>query len=169
MRQGLRLDLCIPPEWARIDAIREAVGLFVAAVFGDGELRESLPMVSAELLENAIKYGKLDGTGVRYSLREDDNEVVISVSNAIEPGAAQVRALAAHVAWVGSFAEPVAAYQAALARLYDQEDRPEGESGLGLVRIAYEGGCRVECDTTEPGRVTLRAIRALPELAEATA
>ena len=57
------------------------------------------------------------------------------------------------------FDTPADAYVAALQVVYERGSEGH-ESGLGLVRIAYEGGCRVTCRTDGDGRVTVRASRA---------
>ena len=64
MARGLQLTLSIPPQWARIDRVRQAVGLCLAAVFSDTELEDALAMTCAELLENAIKYGQAESAAM---------------------------------------------------------------------------------------------------------
>lgn len=151
----LHLDLAVPTDWRRIDRVREAVGHCVAAVFADRDLCDALAMVSAELLENAFKYGSPDQTEVRVSVRQDGDRLVISVTNAVAAGTAHARLLAERVAWVNEFGDPQRAYEAALARAYTDES---DASGLGLARILYEGGCALDCDTSTAGRVTVSAF-----------
>jgi hypothetical protein len=159
---GLHLDLWIPGDWERINLIREAVARCVAAVFGDVELKEALAMVSAELLENAVKYG-IPGTGVNVSVHEDGESLVVDVTNQVQD-ARHVDALRHRLDWLRGFADPSEAYMAAMADIYAHaEARPQGqEGGLGLVRVSYEGGCRVDCDTSETGKITVRARCARP-------
>lgn len=130
----------------------------MAAVFDDRDLRDSLGMVCAELLENAFKYGSADQTSVRLSLRQDGDQVVIAVTNAVDAGTAHARQLAERVAWVNEFGDPQRAYEAALARAYTDES---DVSGLGLARILYEGGCALGCDLSAEGRVTVSAACSL--------
>jgi hypothetical protein len=161
MKTGIRLDLSIPPDWTRIELVRKAVGFCVWAVFGRGDLRDSLSMVSAELLENAVKYSAPDRE-VRLSITEEPDKLVVAVTNDVE-GDGHVTTLAQRLEWLRTFSSPADAYMAALSEVFDHkgEDRV-GEGGLGIVRIAYEGGCNIDCDTSKPGQVTVRASRALP-------
>lgn len=162
---GLHLDLWIPGDWERINLLREAVARCVAAVFGDVELRDALPMVSAELLENAVKYG-IPGTGVNLSIHAEHDSLVVFVTNEIE-GVKHVDALKQRLEWLRSFPDPYEAYTAALSEIYAQAaSRRAGEDGgLGLVRVSYEGGCRVDCDTSETGKITVSARCARPAMA----
>lgn len=161
MKTGIRLDLSIPPDWTRIELVRKAVGFCVWAVFGRGDLRDSLSMVSAELLENAVKYSAPDRE-VRLSITEEPDKLVVAVTNDVE-GDGHVTTLAQRLEWLKTFSSAADAYMAALSEVFDHkgEDRA-GEGGLGIVRIAYEGGCNLDCDTSKPGQVTVRASRALP-------
>jgi len=149
----LHLDLAIPPEWGRIDQVREAVSHCVNAVYANRDLRDALAMVASELLENAFKYGK-QGPDVNITVREDAGRVVVTVTNAVDEGTPHAEALEERVAWVKHFGDPERAYQAALERAYTDES---DASGLGLARISYEGGCLLDCDTSTAGMVTVRA------------
>jgi hypothetical protein len=154
---ALKLDLSIPPEWARIDPTRDAVGLLVMAMFGDDDLRDALAMVSEELLENAIKYCRPDST-VTITIRNEGDRVVIAVTNVTDASSEHLGVLTERIAWLEQFASPAEAYAAAISRVYERGERPPGEPGLGIVRIAYEGRCDVAVDLSEPGQVTVKAI-----------
>jgi hypothetical protein len=155
----LHLDLAIPPEWGRIDQVREAVSHSVGAVFADRDLRDALAMVASELLENAFKYGK-PGPAVTITVREGGGQVVIEVTNAVDEQTPHLEVLAQRVAWVNEFGDPRQAYQAALERAWTDESE---HSGLGLARITYEGGCLLDCDTSTAGIVTVRAACTLAQ------
>lgn len=152
--RGLRLDLAIPPDWERIEPVRQAVALCAAAVFEDPELQERLAMVSAELLENAIKHGQPGP--VFFSLRDRSDAVVVSVRNAVENTSGSTSTLESRLSWIKSFPEPRDAYLSAMSVIYEDGARAGG-SELGLIRIVYEGRCQIECLTSEPGWVTVRA------------
>jgi hypothetical protein len=159
MNLPIRLELAIPSQWTRIDSVRQAVSLCLSAVFGDVTLKDSLAMVSAELLENAIKYGE-EG-GVTLSIGKQADRLVIEVTNGIA-SSSHTRSLEDRIAWLRGFESPSEAYLAALARVYEQSTVDHLASGLGIVRIAYEGGCEVDCYTPAPGQVTVRASCAIP-------
>jgi len=158
---GLNVELCIPPEWSRIDPVRQAMGLCVAAVFGSDDLRDALGMVCAELMENAIKYGKPDPRGVSICLREraagGQRELTLSITNAVEQSSHHLEVLRQRISWIRGFASPAEAYMAALTTVYERAETQGGEGGLGLVRIAYEGGCQLDCESPSDGVLTVRA------------
>src|SRR5262249_49474256 len=118
----IRLDLAVPTDWTRIDQVREAVGHSVAAVFGDRDLEDALALGSAELLENALKYGRPTQGDVRISLRDDQGRLVITVTNEVDEGSEHARLLDQLVRWVREQASPLAAYEAALARTMSEEE-----------------------------------------------
>lgn len=151
----LHLDLAVPTEWGRIDLVREAVARCIGAVFADKDLCDALAMVSAELLENAFKYGLPGQPDVQIVVRKSADRVVISVTNAIDEGGQHVEKLSQRVAWVNEFNDALSAYQAALEETFATEDT--NRSGLGLARILYEGGCAIDCDTSKRGQVTVNA------------
>lgn len=152
---ALRLDLSIPPEWERIDPTREAVGMLVQAVYGDDDLRDALAMVSEELLENAIKYSKPE-TDVSLSIHNEPAGVVIEVTNAVDDASTHVGTLRERVEWMARFASPSEAYTAAISNVRERKAAGH-DPGLGIVRIAYEGGCRIDIAEPARGRLTVRA------------
>ena len=74
------------------------------------------------------------------------------------------------IAWIHTFASPGEAYMAALTTVYERAEAQGGEGGLGLVRIAYEGGCELDCLSPAEGMLTVlaRYILDLPGAAIAT-
>jgi hypothetical protein len=161
---SLSVELALPAEWGRIEPTREAVGLLIKAMFGDADLEVALGMVSAELLENAVKYSK-PSSHLRLSVRAEGSRVVIAVTNAVDGDSSHLDALRSRFAWLANFATPAEAYCAALERFSEHlkaEDR-----GLGIFRIAYEGGCGVDFDVSDTGQVTIRASCDLPPAAAA--
>ena len=159
MKTALRLELSIPPDWKRIELVRKAVGFCVWAAYGRGDLRDSVAMVSAELLENAVKYS-VQNSEVRIAISEAEGQVVVAVTNEVEEGSPNIAALKKRLDWAHAFPTPAEAYMAALSEVFDQNEiAPAGEGGLGLVRIAYEGGCSIDCDSETPGQLTVRALR----------
>jgi hypothetical protein len=149
----------MPCNWERIETLRQAVSLCAAAAFEDPDLEERVAMVSAELLENAVKHGRPEP--IRYSLRDDRDSIIVSVRNAIDSTTPSIETLVSRLKWLSSFPDPRDAYLSAMSVIYEDGARAGG-SELGLVRIAFEGRCQVECDTSEPGWVTVRATYPLP-------
>jgi anti-sigma regulatory factor (Ser/Thr protein kinase) len=163
MRAPLHIELDVPHEWERIDGVRESVGSAVMAAHADEELKDALAMVCAELLENAMKYGA-PAAAITLTVREHDGSLTVTVRNGIDDESPHLRTLRDRVEWLRGFADPAEAYARALAEIYEGAPR---EGGLGLVRIAYEGGCTVEYEL-EPRRIAVHARRALPARAGAS-
>lgn len=144
MEKVLKLDLRIPPQWARIERVRVAVSTCVSAVFADTDLEDALAMTCAELMENAIKYGHPTADRVQLTLFDRADQVVVEVVNT-PASAAAVAALKERMDWIAAFPSAQDAYFASLAAVSEKPDGDSG-SGLGLVRIAYEGGCTLSCE-----------------------
>ena len=170
MTEEIRIDLTLPSEWTRIDVARQAVQMATRAVYAEGELDDALAMVASELLENAVKYGRSDEASVRFSMSTGPTgEIWISVSNAVETQSDHEQKLRSRIEWIRNFDSPRDAYLEALTQIYaeiDVQARCEEESaggsasasgGLGIVRIAYEGGCTLEAARLEPGWLTVTA------------
>jgi hypothetical protein len=161
----VRLELEFPAEWNRIDAVREAVSRSLGAAYGQDEVRDALAMVSAELLENAVKYGLPHS--VQFSLREEADRIVVDVANQIAGDSAHLEALRQRLAWVHSFPSAEQAYLAALSEIYEKDPQEaQDHSGLGLVRVIFEGGCELACDLSNTGEVRIRATCRRPGSAE---
>jgi len=152
--EDLRLDLVICSQWERIDSVRDVVANCVAAVFGELDLKDSLAMVSAELLENALKYGQPEGR-VRLSIRTDGHDLVVTVGNNIDKKSRHPQTLQRWLTWLRQFDDAFAAYTAALRQVYERND--EEDSGLGFARIGYEGHCQLACDVSRSGFVSVSA------------
>jgi hypothetical protein len=157
MRRALRYELLVPGVWERIDLVRESVARALRAAYGDPDLEDALAMVCAELLENAMKYGRAGATVQLCLADDDDGALTVTVENAIDADSHHTRALHERVEWLRGYADPAEAYTAALTQVYAAPNIDD--SGLGLVRIAYEGGCRIDCDLSNPAHVVVRARR----------
>lgn len=164
MSGHIHLEISVPLDWNRIEPIRRSVALAVTAVFGADELGASLAMVSAELLENAVKYGTREAP-VRLTVQEEGGEVTILVQNHLPPGSPHAPVLRERLAWLATFATTEEAYMAAMERAYESGT----EGGLGVVRIAHEGGCRLTIETTTGDEVTVRATRSMTDVRRAAA
>src|SRR6185295_18233083 len=100
-KRGLRIDLSMPCNWERIETLRQAVSLCAAAAFEDPDLEERVAMVSAELLENAVKHGRPEP--IRYQLHDEKDFIVISVRNAVDNLSPSIATLVARLSWLSSF------------------------------------------------------------------
>lgn len=135
------LDVPVRNEWTNVELVRVAVQNCFEAVFHDIAGRDALAMVTGELLENAIKYGHWSGGQGSFRLRVwgDATTSAVAVTNPIAGGSdgpARVREILDFIAAQPSAAD---AYRTRLLALAGTGST----SGLGLVRIAYEGECEL--------------------------
>jgi hypothetical protein len=140
-----RLELPIPPNWQSIELLHRTIASCTEALLHDQRLCQTLAMVASELIENAVKYGdwsRVGGASIVISPRaEPGGEVIdIEVTNLIA-GEAGYKAVHDTLAWIASFPSSREAYVARIKHL-SEEIEPE-QSRLGLVRVAYEGGCEI--------------------------
>ena len=98
MSAALSLEVELKPEWRNITRASEAVALLALGTYGDDDLRDTLAMVSGELLENAIKYANPQ-TLVKLTIRESASDIVVEVTNAVVR-AEEVQRLAERLAWL---------------------------------------------------------------------
>lgn len=153
----LRAELPISAEWSHVDLIRRTVIPYVSAAFDDDELSTRTSIITGELLENAVKYGDWDSgdpRSFRLAMRGNDRQLRVEVTNPVRDGTSSLRTLIALVDWIKRFPSPKDAYLTRLVEVADHESKP-GESGLGLVRLAYEAGCQIEVDLADGGNAVV--------------
>jgi hypothetical protein len=117
---------------------------------------DTLAMVAGELLENAVKYGAAPGGGERglgLSVAGDASSVEVEVSSPATPGDAHVERLLAELERIRRAPSPQEAYLDAMRRVALRS----GPGGLGLSRVAHEGGCDLEARVGEDGVLRVRA------------
>jgi hypothetical protein len=163
IHEELSIRLRVPAEWSGIEPVREAVGKVLHVVCTDRDVEDAVSMVCAELLDNALRYGRHDDRGISFSLQILEGQLVVSVSHAVAFGSPDVPRLIDRLAWVGRQADPAQAFVEALAQVGARApDAPgDGGAGVGLARVAYMGGCRLAADTSTSDRVTVIATRPL--------
>jgi hypothetical protein len=154
----LHLEAAVAPEWSSIDPLREAIGRLVGVLLGEEE-SDAVAMVSCELLENAVKYGRRGAGPVGLSIAHRGGAVVIRVTNAVDEGSPDVAALKQHLAWLRSFADPADAYMLLLGNVFEGAGDAGDAGKLGLARVASEGGCTLSWENDGPGRITVSAVR----------
>lgn len=142
------IDLPVRNEWRNVDLLRTSVQNCFAAVFQDMDGSNALSMVTGELLENALKYGAWDeaveGSGVfRLRVMGGDAKTTVTVQNPVDPTSPALETLTQTLQWIRGYDDPEEAYRARLLQIASAEE-DLSESGLGLVRIVYEGNCTLD-------------------------
>ncbi|MDB4952483.1 MAG: hypothetical protein JWO36_52 [Myxococcales bacterium] len=155
---GFSIDLTVRNEWRNVDLLRTSVQNCFTAVFADLDGCHAIAMVTGELLENALKYGDwVSGDRAMFRLRVNggSGNIDVSVSNPMREGDTNAPALLKAIEWINGFAKPEQAYRARMLQIA-QNDEETQPSRLGLVRIAFEGNCRLDAKV-EDGTVTVMA------------
>ena len=126
-------------------------------------------MVISELIENGIKYMGLNdgikysdnilpGTKVDIMLNISKNEITIEVINPVDDSAQKhLKQLDKTIQWIRGYQDPFEAY---IEKLKEISKRPlkDMESGLGLVRIAYEGKAALDFFVEDNNILNVSAI-----------
>jgi len=143
------LSLSLQGEASALQQAQQEVARFVKALLGDDQAL-AMEMVAAELLENAVKHGQPDPRGIELLVEGEVRfiEVVSSVRHA------DLAPLEERVKWLAAQGDPQQAWMRALSEVFEH-----GEFGLGLARIASEGGCRISLRMVSDGRLAVRAYR----------
>lgn len=157
---GFSIDLTVRNEWKNIDLLRTSVQNCFIAVFADLDGCHAIAMVTGELLENALKYGNWSGGDrAMFRLRVVGNQgnIEVSVQNPLKGDDANAQQLMSSLEWIGSFPKPGDAYRARMMQIAQDDSGDASPSRLGLVRIAFEGNCRLTAKI-DNGTVTVSAL-----------
>ncbi len=154
-RRLFHVELPLHPGWEAIDPLRASVLACVKSVFPQPELAPSIAVVTAELLENAVKFGRWEEGAAPFALRVDGDEyrVQIEVSSPIADGDENVARLQGELARIAASPSPEQAYTTAVRAVA----LGKSASGLGLARCAYEGGCDLSAQV-DANVVRVRAV-----------
>ena len=156
------LKVPVRPDWSEIDHVREATGEFLRARGFHAETVDAVAMVLSELLENANKYGVfVDDEMITVRLSVYASSIIVEVQNPVaEEAAPKLAVLDRTVQWIRSFQDPFQAYVERV-RVVSGQDLYSKESGLGLVRIAYEGRSLIDFYVDRDQTLTVSAVHLL--------
>ncbi len=135
------LELLMKPEWDEIDKVRQRGAALLIAHELPPDSIDALTMVLSELMENAVKYGYYEGAqkDIAVSLDVAPNTVTVEVKSPLREHEDAAMARLDHmIQWIRGYQDPFQAYLVRLKEVSAQS-LDSTESGLGLVRIAYEG------------------------------
>jgi len=139
MNNSIEFD--IKPDWDEIEKIRNESTDFLQSQGISDDTVHSLSMIISELIENGIKYGNFDNGDykVGVTLQLENDNVTIEVNNPVGRHAVEhLSRLDKTIQWIRGYQDPFEAY---INRIKEVSKKPlhDEESGIGLVRIAYEG------------------------------
>jgi hypothetical protein len=159
-RPAIYLELPLRQDWEAIGPLRDSLAARLMPVLGDPDQSRVLAMVASELLENAVKFGcwsERDCQGGKATLRivAGGQAVSVTVTNPIDRERPGVLLLFERLRELET-TRPAAAYQRRLRAL--MKDPEADPSGLGLVRMAYEAGCRLSAHVSAGGVLHVQAL-----------
>lgn len=135
------IEFNIKPNWDEIEKIRNESAQFLQSHELSDDTIHSLSMIISELIENGIKYGnfKMVKNSVGVIINIEKNTVTIEVLNPVDESALKhLSRLDKTIQWIRGYQDPFEAY---IEKIKEVSKKPlnDKESGIGLVRIAYEG------------------------------
>lgn len=132
------LDLTFGPKWDYIPLTRVYVENFLQVNMTGKQNIHKIEMAASELLENAVKYSNKDGIRMIVMKNDSTNQIELSVFNFIsEENAEKVKSRIEEM----NQADPFEYYVARMRK--SVKEKKKGSAGLGLARIAYEGGAQI--------------------------
>jgi hypothetical protein len=157
------LKLTVKPEWNEIEEARNKASKFLKSLGLVTDSVHSLTMVISELIENGVKYGNFSvpAEKVEVDIQQSENIITVEVINPVDPTDEathnHLTKLDKTVQWIRGYQDPFEAY---VEKLKEVSRRPlnDEESGLGLVRIAYEGKAILDFFVGEDGSLNVSAV-----------
>ena len=159
------MELTVEPNWEDIEGVRNTSSDFLRSHGFSGNAVNALTMVISELIENSIKYGnfKVPENKVILTVHIGPRVVTVEVVNPVDETAHDhLKRLDKTIQWIRGYQDP---FQAYTERIRAVSKRPlhDIESGLGLVRIAYEGKSILDFFLGEDNSLNVSAISILEE------
>jgi hypothetical protein len=149
----------IKPDWNEIHGARDKCHSFLTDNKLSVEVVDAVIMVVHELLENALKYGNYerDDARITYTLKIGKKSIIVEVTNPIFlEESRHSRILDKTIQWIRGYQNPFEAYVERLKRvsIMSLDDK---ESGLGLVRVAYEGQAIIDFYVRDDNQISVSA------------
>lgn len=155
-----RLERTLPPDWDLAKRVFDDSKRFFLEHGLDADEAYAMAMTSSELLENAVKYGDWSRDAaeqITYLAEIEGRAVTVEVQSPVADDPGALRKLDDQIQWIRGFQSPFEAYVERLKLLSSQPYR-EGQSGLGLIRIAYEARGLVDFYVTPDRRLAMSAV-----------
>ncbi len=166
------LNMSLEPRWEEIERARVACDQFLRGLGLEDSALDSLCMIASELLENAVKYGDFsrENEKIPFCIHADLDSVLIEAWSPLQSAgmSEKLKRLDSIIQWIRSFQSPFQAYLERL-KLVAGQPLEDNESGLGLVRIAYEGEAILDFYVNENDRLYISALRPLAQTDEVIA
>lgn len=156
----LSMKLVKKPDWECIEDVRTECDQFFNTHHLSENDTHSLVMIISELMENSIKYGdfSIPDSMVKISINLRHSNAIIEITNPVGSGNDKdLKKLDRTIQWIRGFQDP---FEAFIEQLRHVSKRPlkDLESGLGLVRIAYEGKALIDFFVDENNFLNVSAM-----------
>lgn len=160
VREQRSIKLVVKPNWDEIQKVRTESSEFLRTHGLPDDTVHALTMVTSELIENGIKYGnvKLPENELTVTIYIGETTITVEVVNPVDETAYNhLRRLDKIIQWIRGYQDP---FQAYIERLKEVSKKPlyDEESGLGLVRIAYEGKAILDFFLGEDNMLNVSAV-----------
>ncbi len=153
-----QLKLEIAPEWDGLKAAWDPCRAMLTRCGLSDDESYQLAMVAQELLENAVKYGAFDrGERIHLEVRVTREDVTVEVKSRVGVDEAHLRRFDQMIQWIRGFQDPFEAYVERM-KIVSAQPYSNGESGLGLTRIAYEGRSIIDFYVNEENVLAVSAV-----------
>ncbi len=159
------IEFKVKPDWDEIEKIRnESVDFLQSQKLTDDTIH-SLSMIISELIENGIKYGnfKIVEKKVFVAINIERTTVTIEVLNPVDENSFNhLERLDKTIQWIRGYQDPFEAY---IERIKEVSKKPlnDLESGIGLVRIAYEGEAMLDFFLSENNMLNVSVVSKIEE------
>lgn len=158
------MNLKIAPDWDNIEKVRIRTEDFLEEKNLGRDIKDSIIMNISELMENAVKYGKFDDKikEITASVTVTDNDIIVEVKSPVkDEDDFHFKRLDRIIQWIRGFQNPFEAYIEKLKEIAIQPVT-ESESGIGIIRIAYEGQSILDFYINDNGVISVSAVYHLP-------
>ncbi|MEM9694772.1 MAG: ATP-binding protein [Myxococcota bacterium] len=147
----LLLDLRLTNAWENVEVIRASFERCAREVGAKREASRALSIVAAELAENAVKYGYWEGRRDTFRIQlwsGPAGRAEVTVESPVGRGQGFPLPLREALLYLEEAESPRAAFEGRIRALADEEPDSDAPptSGLGLLRIAHQEGCRLEAE-----------------------
>ena len=155
------MKVTLSPNWNELEPVRQEAHDFLQDRDLHGDIVYSTVMVLSELLENSIKYGHFEDSDstVQVSLDVNKHIITVAVTNPVNESCFKdLEKLDRMIQWVRGYQDPFEAYVERMKEI-SKKSLHNTESGLGIVRIDYEGSVTIDFFVSDEDLLTVSAIR----------
>lgn len=154
------IELSIKPEWDNIEIVRDKTLEFLQSKGFCDETNDAIIMIISELTENAIKYGRFSSkiSELFASVTLNQRNITVEVRSPVDDDDD------VHFARLDSIIQRIRGYQnpfeAYIEKIKEIALMPVNDtrSGLGIVRIAYEGQAILDFYVNDDNIISISAV-----------